>query len=435
MCKVTQCLSLVIVLLLLPVFSACSSGGQTHIVVGKDLPPQNPQIKLRFISSWGGSDPGADTLQQVLNRFMDNNPDIEVVNESTFAEDFLHKLKIDFASGYDPDVFGLWPGSDIRALIKAGKVADLTALLDGDPGWKGSFKKEMWSYNTEGGRIYGLPLEIIYEALFINKDLFDKYGVSVPATYEELKRAVRIFRNHEIVPIAYNSSAEGTYIYQNIAAMLGGKEEIEKPVRNGRINPCFTEAMMYMKELYALGAFPKEAFKMNSRDRNNLFLNKQAAMIVQGSWFIGNLGERASTVDIIPFPAVSEGKKSSLMMIYGLGCGNFHMSTRAWKDDSKQEAAVKLLKALTSKETAYAFARQTGMLANVDHDLSAVQYSPMVEKGRELLNRSEELIGPPDSFVDRSAWEGIIVEKFPYVLEGAVSPEAVWEEALKKSLQ
>lgn len=428
-------MTLITLLFLLTVFSACSPSTQPRIIVSKESTLQNQKIKLRFISSWGGSDPSADTLQQVLNRFTDMNPDIEVLNESTFAEDFLYKLKIDFASGYNPDVFGLWPGSDIRALIKAGKVADLTELLDSDRQWKDSFKKDMWSYNTMEGRIYGLPLEIIYEALFINKDLFQKYNAPIPTTYEELKRAVQVFRRNNIVPIAYNSLAEGTYIYQNIAAMLGGRKGIEEPVTEGRINQCYIDAMGYMKELYELGAFPKEAFNMNSRDRNNLFLNKQAAMIVQGSWFTGSLGDKADTVDIIPFPRMKEEGDSTGALVYGLGNGNFHMSRTAWDDSRKREAAVKLLKALTSKDTAYVFARQRGMLSNVTIDESAAGYSPLVERGRELLNHPGERIGPPDSFVDRSAWEGIIVEKFPYVLEGALSAEAVWEEALKKSIQ
>lgn len=150
------------------------------------------KIKLRFISSWGGVDTKADPLQQVLNSFMEDNPDIEVLNESVYGDDFLHKLKTDFASGYDPDVFGLWPGSDIRALVEAGKVADITYLLEEDKAWKDTFGESEWQFTTYNGRIYGLPLEIIYECLFINRDIFVKYNVKVPRTYDDLKQAITI---------------------------------------------------------------------------------------------------------------------------------------------------------------------------------------------------------------------------------------------------
>jgi raffinose/stachyose/melibiose transport system substrate-binding protein len=197
---------------------------------------KHPAIKLRFLSGWGGVDTKTDGLQQILDKFIEDNPDIEVINESLFGDDFLPKLKTDFASGNDPDVFGIWPGSDIRALIKANKVAELTDLVNSDKGWKASFKESGWSYTTYNNKIFGLPLEIIFEGLFINKDLFEKYDIKVPDTFEELKNAVSAFKSRDVIPIAYNSFSQGTYLYQNIIAVLGGKEEVENPFRDRKMN-------------------------------------------------------------------------------------------------------------------------------------------------------------------------------------------------------
>lgn len=76
---------------------------------------EQEKVRLRFISSWGGVDSKAETLQEIFVRFTNENPNIEIINESLFGEDFLPKIKTDFASGNNPDVFGIWPGSDIRA--------------------------------------------------------------------------------------------------------------------------------------------------------------------------------------------------------------------------------------------------------------------------------------------------------------------------------
>ena len=137
---------------------ACIKTPVASTVQGNENAKSNDSITtLRFISSWGGVDSKAETLKRVLKQFEIENPDIVVKNESLFGEDFLPKIKTDFASGYDPEVFGLWPGSDINMLVNAGKVADLTDLLEGDPEWKNSFNPEMWSYTTSNGRVYGLP--------------------------------------------------------------------------------------------------------------------------------------------------------------------------------------------------------------------------------------------------------------------------------------
>ncbi len=159
--------------------------------------------------------------------------------------------------------------------------------------------------------------------------MFERYGVSEPKSYEDLKTAVITFQEHYITPIAYNYSAEGTYIYQNILAKLGGKQDVENPFSNGGVDSCYIDAMNYMKDLYQLGAFPEDAYKLTSYDRNNLFKSGKAAMIVQGSWFLGEdeFMKADSKVDVIRFPYINEGKSDRSSIIYGLGAGVFYMSS------------------------------------------------------------------------------------------------------------
>lgn len=414
-------------------FSSCTDSEQYMVYYDDSHYAGNKKVTLRFINTWGGVDPQSDLLNQFFKEFMEQHPKIEVVNESVFGEDFLPKLKTDFASGNDPDVFGLYPGSDIRALIKADKVADLTDLLAENPEWKNSFKKNAWSYTTIDGRIYGLPCEVIFEGLFINKDLFKWYDIKIPETYEELKQAVIAFKTHNIIPIAYNSLAEGTFLYQNIVADLGGGDAVRNPICNGRVKDCYIKGMYIMKELYDLGAFPdpEKSFKMDNKERDTLFLNKHAAMIAQGSWFIGRIENiYRSNIDIIPFPSMDGSNPKAKPLIYGFGGGTFYMSKSAWDNIEKREAAILLLKELTSREWAPKFT-EAGMLSNINTDFSSYNNNPLRKKGLTLIEEASELIGPPDSFVNRTGWEDIIVQQFPFVLAGKKTPESVWDEYVR----
>lgn len=389
------------------------------------------KTKIRFINSWGGSDPKAETLQQIFDEFMKENENIEIINESLFGDDFLTKLKTDFAWGNDPDVFGLWPGSDIQILVASGKVADLTDVLEADLKWKNSFDYKMWYHTTFNGRIYGLPVELIFEGLFVNTELFSKYNVKVPDNYTELKQAVIMFRENDVIPIAFNCKAEGTYLYQNIAMMIGGKEAIENPIKNGKIDPCYIQGMEIMRELYDLGAFPDNLFTMTSVERNELFINKKAAMIAQGSWFVSALGNE-DCFDFVHFPEMTTESKNESRMIFGLGCGTFYMSQKAWDDPVKREASLKLMKYLTSRQSATLLAEQTGMLSNVFIYDYKINYQKLARKGINLTYSSSELIGPPDSYLPRNVWENVIVKDFPYVLEGKMTPEEIWDKALSE---
>lgn len=422
-------------LAILFLLGACSQAPSNIQEQHKDsIAEKDTKTTLRFISSWGGVDSKAEALKTVLARFEANNADIIVINESLFGEDFLPKIKTDFASGNDPDVFGLWPGSDINTLIDAGKVADLTGLLMENPDWKRSFNPEMWNYTTHNARIYGLPVEVMFECMFINKDLFERYDAPIPLSFEDLKAAVEIFRENKIVPIAFNTYSEGTYLYQNLIPMIGGKNDTEFPFRDGKIKPSHLIALEYIKELYDLGAFPENCFTMTNNERNILFKEKKAAMIVQGSWFIGEFDIDDDTVDIIRFPYVEGYDSYKKTMVYGLGGGSFHLSTAATEDEAKAEASIRLLKALTSPDTAAYYASETGMISNVNIDNYNIQYRRMTIKGKKMIEESDRLVGPLDSFVDRSSWEEDIAKQFPYFLSGTITAEELWANAIENGI-
>ena len=390
---------------------------------------------LHFTSSWAGYDANAHPLQTVLQNYEEKNENIEIVNESMVGEDFLFTLKTDFASGNEPDVFGLWPGSDFDILVQQGKVADLTDLLNENPQWYNRFREDTWKYVTVNERIYGLPFEIIYEGLFLNKDIFAKYNVPIPKTYEELLDAVEIFKANDIIPIAYNATPEGSYIYQNIVMKLGGKGEVEEPFdAKGNLKPSFLDGLNIMKELYNAGAFPDQAFLIDDKTRNDLFIQKKAAMIVQGSWLIGEEGIDANdtSIDIIPFPSFQQGKADNSAIIYGCGNGIFHISQKAWKNERLREPSISLLDELTSVESALIFSQSGGFISNVEIPQEQMNSSTIYVRGEQLINNATELVGPTDSFIDRNLWEGILIEQFPDILQGNVSPEFVLKRLEEK---
>ncbi|MEG6572675.1 extracellular solute-binding protein [[Clostridium] cellulosi] len=386
------------------------------------------KIKLTFMNSWGGYDTKASVVEQLFDEFQEKEKNTEIVNQTLSGDDFLPTIKEKFATGSQPDVFGLWPGSDIRTLIKAGKVADLTNLITSDPKWYNSFDTSMWPQVMQNGKIYGLPVEITFEGLFINKDLFDRYNVKVPENYEDLKKAIVTFKNNNIIPIAYNCKPEGSYLYQNIVMSLDGKN-VENPFINGKIRDSYIKAMYIMRELRELGAFPNdnECFTMESNARDDLFLQKKAAMIVQGSWFVDKC--KTDTVELVPFPRMTENSPNAA--VYCLGCGTFYISQKAWNDPVKKEAAIKLLRFLTSKEACEKLAVQSDMISCVKLDESKIKYNKLTKSGIKMVNDASVLVGAPDSYITRSVWESVIIRNFPDMLCNKISPEELWNMAIE----
>lgn len=407
------------------VFSAFSGIGNAK---NSDNAESKPKTQITFMNSWGGYDTKAGVLEELFAEFEKKDKNVEILNKTLSGDDFLPSIKEKFATGDPPDVFGLWPGSDIRTLIKAGKVADLTDLINSDAKWRQSFGTDMWPQVMQDGKIYGLPVEMTFEGLFINKNLFDKYGVKVPENYNELKQAIKVFKSKGIIPIAYNSKPEGSYIYQNIAVSLAGKE-LESPFHNGKICQSYIKAMYVMRELYNLGAFPdrRECFSMESNARDDLFLSQKAAMIVQGSWFVDKC--KGVNVKLVPFPKMSGNSGKST--VYCLGCGTFYISRKAWDDKAKRKEAIELLKFLTSKNACVKLARKSDMISNVDISGYHINYNSLTQEGIKIVKNSDTLVGAPDSYITRSVWESVILKYFPDMLCATITPEQLWDRAIK----
>lgn len=431
--KYSKKILIIISILLLNLISAsCSNNNLGNSdVIDKHDKIQNVET-INLMTSWGGVDSKAGTLKEVIAKFEEENPNIKISNQSIFGDDYLPTLKSRFASGSEPDVFGLWPGSDIKYLIKADKIADITDTLKTDRAWMDSFNQSSFSSTTYNNRIYGIPFEMVFEGLFINKDLFDKYNVKEPTNYDELKDAVRIFKKNGIIPIAYNSTAEGSYIYQNIIASLGGAQGVENYLVDGKINKCYIDAMKYMKELNDMGAFSEKAIIIYSDERNDLFISKQAAMIVQGSWFTAYFDKDDESVKMLPFPSMTDDDPK---MLTGLGGGTFYISKSAWDSNKKKDNAITFLKFLTSKESAVYFYEKTGMITSLNIKLDFKQANSLLaDQSAGVYNRilKKNKTPIPDLVIERTAWEDIVIKNFPKYLLGKITAEEIWDQAVEK---
>jgi len=438
-------LSLLLTIIIALTLSGCEP--KNKILTLKDT-DNNEKITLRFSSSWAGTDVKVNTLKQVLASFMNENSDIDIINESLSGGDYLFKLKTDFVSGNEPDIFAIRPGKNISVFIESNKIADLTSILEENPDWANTFDKSVWDYVTYNNKIYGIPFEIVYQCMYVNTDLFRKYNVKIPKTFAELKTAVEIFNQNGVIPIAYGARSESNLIFQNIIASLGGKSEVELPHKNDEINNCYVNALDYYKELYDLGAFPENIFNLDQRGANKLFLDKNAAMIIGKSDFIGEINNRITemiqndgyisddfekNIELVTFPAIEGGKGDPTSIIYGLGAGTFYVSSNALENPKKKEALLKLLKFLTSEKTANTFIDQTRMRCSIKLFNNNNYYSGLMRRGWNLIDSTKELILPPESFFDKLIWEEMIVARLPYVLEENLTSEAFWHD-IKNSI-
>ena len=95
-------------------------------------------------------------------------------------------------------------GSSWNLAFEKGYVMDLTPMLDEEnPYNDGKLVRDVFeesdlaiALNKTGGSKMGImPFDKIGVAFFYNKDIFDKEGIEIPETFEELEKICKEFRD------------------------------------------------------------------------------------------------------------------------------------------------------------------------------------------------------------------------------------------------
>ena len=150
------------------------------------------KVKITFMSRDSGDTPMAKVYEDQIAAFMEENPDIEVQNDSIYEESaYNNKLKVALSTGETPNIFYYPAIAGLKEWAQNGVLLDLTESLNEDEDWKNTFLDgaldtyDLSAYGADG--IYALPNELNVDAIFYNKALFEKAGIEkVPETMDEL---------------------------------------------------------------------------------------------------------------------------------------------------------------------------------------------------------------------------------------------------------
>ncbi|WFE29579.1 sugar ABC transporter substrate-binding protein [Solwaraspora sp. WMMD791] len=146
------------------------------------------------------------TLTEVVTGFEAKYPKVKVnlVNAGTGNDQYTALQNAIAAGDGLPDVAQI----EYYALPQfalAESVTDLTAY--GADTLSSTFTPGPWSSVNTGGGIFGLPMDSGPMALFYNKEVFDKHGIAVPATWDEYVEAAR--KLHQADPQVYITNDVG----------------------------------------------------------------------------------------------------------------------------------------------------------------------------------------------------------------------------------
>lgn len=304
------------------------------------------------------NDPLTKALNTVYNGFLKANPNIEltITEDSDLA--WKTKIKTMMASNEMTDVYVSQP-SDLSVYGGSGVYGDMTNDFKNDPAWKNSFYPGALKAMQFNGKQYGVPFSAYSEGVFYNTDLFKKYKLTYPKTYDDLINVCKVFASHNIVPIAIGG--KDAWPITILTGYLMDREAGYKYFEDGMTKKentadckAYIEASKKFDKLVKSGAFSKNVLAATQSDAAVLYKQEKAAMFISGSWEIGGFSTLpiAKKTKYANFPTIPSGKGNQDALCVGFG-KSYCISSEITGEQRK--AAIALVKWLTSKDSSKIF--------------------------------------------------------------------------------
>jgi len=210
---------------------------------------------------------------------------------------------------------------------------------------------------TISGEVYGVPISTLSTStIFYNVDLFQKLGIAVPKTYEELKAAVPKFKAAGVIPLLHqgsNTPMWPMWFFETFSQASG--DAIGKTQMNLEGTAKFTdapdvEAFKLIKQWVDDGILSKDSLSVDQDGMRAAFAAGKSAMYYGGTWEIPSLQQGVKTFKwgVFAFPKMAGTPGAPR---HGGGADN-GMCVSSSIAPAKLAAAIKFIDYLTRPEVA-----------------------------------------------------------------------------------
>ncbi|GGX04354.1 ABC transporter substrate-binding protein [Streptomyces chryseus] len=320
----------------LAVLTACGGSGtedKKSAAPGSDGKP----VSITF---WGW----AKGSKEVVDAFNASQKNIRVKYEEIPSGNAGGYAKISNAvkAGNAPDLVSIeYPM--LPEFVSQGSVQDISGHLTDDV--KKKFLPQAVELTTLGGKNWAVPFDASPQAFYYRKDLFKKYGVEVPRTWDEFREAA------EKVKKADKKARIGTFFpddpstFQAMAWQAGARwfKTEGDTWKVDTTDPATTKVSAYWQGLLDEGLVHNNA--SFSPEWTNSLKSGGTIAYLGASWgagvLTGTLPEQSGKWAVAPMPSW-DGKPASGM----LGGSTFAVT----KDSGKTEAAVEFATWMTTTE-------------------------------------------------------------------------------------
>lgn len=334
--------------------NSTSSGSNANTNNTSTNNSNNKVVTINFYGGWTGAD--LDKMSALVDDFNNSQTAIKVNFTSQQWSQMFTKFLADYQAGATPDVVAMHT-FEMGQFVNMG-VLDSDAIKNLNLN-QSDYVKIAWDGAMYDGVLYGVPLDVNMHALYYNKDLFNKAGISKPpANKEELiadaqKLTIDVngknasepgFDANNVKQYGFGFLQNHHVFYQVYALMnqMGYNPftaDMQKiSLDTTKVSPAFQfiEDLVYKYKVVPKGEkSPIDDFKAGT-----------VAMVVDGNWQLSGMSSVKFDWDTAEYPQIFEQKA-----VWG---ASELLAFPKNKDAEKQKAAATFVKWLSDNSAKWA---------------------------------------------------------------------------------
>ncbi|SDJ77870.1 ABC transporter substrate-binding protein [Sediminibacillus albus] len=178
--KKSLLLGFLMVLALIIFLSACSESDEAAGEGGSDSDNAEVGDQVTLRMTWWGSQSRHDQTQEIIKKFEEENPDINIEAEFTGFDGYFEKMAAQAAGNNLPDIMQQNFGEYLNQYADKGLLADLSEYVEsGEIDVEGVSDTVMES-GVKDGKLLGIPTGTNALAAFYNTDMLEEAGADIP---------------------------------------------------------------------------------------------------------------------------------------------------------------------------------------------------------------------------------------------------------------
>ena len=258
-----------------------------------------------------------EALDKIISVYNTEHTDYQIKAAYFDTDGIKDQAKVAASSGTLPEMWFNWGGSLGGFYPENGLTYDLTDYAKAN-NWDSKFNPGALSLVTLHGQLSGYPISYNVLGMYYRKDIFAKYNLDVPTTFEEFENVCKVLKDNGVTPI----STAGLYGWHVMRLVEQFIEYYTGPEMHGSLNvfdtswdnPKVVQALTKYQEFVDKGYFPQGFITADPNDTRMLVYNGQAAMDLQGQWYDGSIindGQNMDNYGVFPVPTVGTHRLSA----------------------------------------------------------------------------------------------------------------------------